>query len=106
MVPRRLRVAAALVGITTALALVSVLQTVVRVTYQGRHLPWGEVVVVRLIDWYTCLIFLPVLYWLVRRLQSLGAAWPRTISTLLLASILVSFAKYAIFFPLERWIST
>ncbi|MFL5623625.1 MAG: sensor histidine kinase [Gemmatimonadaceae bacterium] len=106
MVPRRLKVAAALVGITTALALVSVLQTVARVTYQGRRLPWGEVVVVRLIDWYTCLIFLPVLYWLVRRLQSSRASWPRTISALLLASVLVSFAKYTIFFPLQRWIST
>ena len=105
MVPRRVKVAAALIGITTALALLSVLQTVAWATYQGRRLPWGEVIIGRLFDWYTCLIFLPFLYWLVRRLQSLGASWPRTISTLLLASILVSFAKYAIFLPLQQWIS-
>jgi signal transduction histidine kinase len=94
-----------LIAITTALALLSVLQTVAWATYQGRHLPWGQVVVARLFDWYTCLIFLPFLYWLVRKLQSLGASWPRTIAALLFASILVSVAKYAIFLPLERWLS-
>jgi len=97
------KIAAALIGITTALALLSVAQTVAWATYQGRHLPWGDVIIGRLFDWYTCLIFLPFLYWLVRRLQSLGASWPRTISTLLLASILVSVAKYAIFLPLQQW---
>src|SRR5689334_18114944 len=102
MVPRRVKVAAALIAITTVLALLSVLQTVARLTYQGRRLPWGEVVIVRLVDWYTCLIFLPILYWLVRRLQSIGASWPRTIATLLVASIFVSVAKYAIFLPLEQ----
>jgi two-component system, LytTR family, sensor kinase len=105
MVPRRLKVAAALIGITTGLALLSVAQTAAWAAYQGKHLPWGLVVIGRLFDWYTCLIFLPFLYWLVRRLQSLGASWLRTISTLLLASILVSVAKYAIFLPLQQWVS-
>jgi two-component system, LytTR family, sensor kinase len=106
MFPRAVKVAAALIAITTALALLSVLQTVAWATYQGRQLPWGEVVVRRLIDWYTCLIFLPVLYWLVRRLQTAGASWPGTIAALLFASILVSVAKYAIFLPIERWLSS
>src|SRR6185437_6327832 len=105
MGPRRVKVAAALIAITTALALLSVLQTVAWATYQGRKLPWGLVTVGRLFDWYTCLIFLPLLYWLVRRLQSSAASWPRTISALLFASIVVSVAKYAIFLPLQQWIS-
>src|SRR6476646_1698766 len=105
MFPRAAKVAAALVGITTALALLSVAQTVAWATYQGRQLPWGEVVIGRLFDWYTCLVFLPFLWWLVRRLQSAGASWPRTISFLLFASILVSVAKYAIFLPIQQWLS-
>ena len=104
MFPRAAKVTAVLVGITTMLALLSVLQTVAWASYQGRQLPWGQVVAGRLIDWYTCLIFLPVLYWLVRRLQTTGASWPRTIAALLFASILVSVAKYAIFLPIERWL--
>jgi sensor histidine kinase YesM len=105
MFARTAKIAAALIGITTALALLSVAQTVAWATYQGRQLPWGLVIVGRLFDWYTCLIFLPLLYWLVRRLQTIGASWPRTISVLLLASIVVSVAKYAIFLPLQQWIS-
>jgi len=105
MFARTAKIAAALIGITTALALLSVAQTVAWATYQGRQLPWGLVIIGRLFDWYTCLIFLPLLYWLVRRLQTIGASWPRTISVLLLASIVVSVAKYAIFLPLQQWIS-
>src|SRR6266550_1989041 len=105
MFARTAKIAAALIGITTALALLSVAQTVAWATYQGRQLPWGLVIVGRLFDWYTCLIFLPLLYWLVRRLQTIGASWPRTISVLLLASVVVSVAKYAIFLPLQQWIS-
>lgn len=105
MFRRTAKVAAVLIGITTALALLSVAQTAAWATYQGRELPWGPVIVARLADWYTCLIFLPLLYWLVRRLQATGASWPRTIVVLLFASIFVSVAKYAIFLPLQQWLS-
>jgi two-component system LytT family sensor kinase len=105
MFGRTAKVWAVLIGITTVLALLSVAQTVAWATYQGRELPLGLVIVGRLFDWYTCLIFLPILWWLVRRLQAAHASWPRTIAALLFASIAVSGAKYAIFLPLQQWIS-
>lgn len=106
MVAPRVKVAAALIGITTVLALLSVAQTVAWFSYQGKgHPPYNVLIVGRLFDWYTCLIFLPVLWWLVRRLQAARASWPLTIASLLFASIVVSAAKYAIFLPLQQWIS-
>jgi len=106
MFARTAKIAAVLIGITTALALLSVAQTVAWFAYQGRSHPAYSVLIVgRLFDWYTCLIFLPILWWLVRRLQAIGASWPRTIAVLLLASIVVSAAKYAIFLPLQQWLS-
>src|SRR5258708_22730864 len=105
MFARTAKITAALIGITTALALLSVAQTVAWATYQGRRLPWGLVIVGRLFDWYTCLIFLPLLYWLVRRLQTIRGLWPPTISVLLLARIVVTLATYGIILPLHHWIS-
>src|SRR3954470_18427910 len=106
VVTSKLKVAAALIGITTVLALLSVAQTMASFGYEGRaHPPYYLLAIARLFDWYTCLIFLPVLWWLVRRLQSAHASWPITITSLLVASIGVSAAKYAIFLPLQQWIS-
>ena len=106
MFASRAKIAAALIGITTVLALLSVTQTVAWFAYQGRsHPPYSALIIGRLFDWYTCLIFLPILWWLVRRLQAIRASWPATIAALLFASIVVSAAKYAIFLPLQQWIS-
>jgi len=105
MSPRTAKIAAAVTGITTVLALLSVAQRTAWAAYEGRSLPTSAQVVARLVDWYTCLIFLPLLWWLVRRLQATRASWPRTITALLLASIIVSAAKYAIYLPLQQWLS-
>ena len=105
MSPRTAKIAAAVTGITTVLALLSVAQRTAWAAYEGRSLLTSAQVVARLVDWYTCLIFLPLLWWLVRRLQATRASWPRTITALLLASIIVSAAKYAIYLPLQQWLS-
>lgn len=105
MFARTAKVAAALFAITTALALLVVAQRAAWLSYQGRPLPSGPMVFARLVDWYTCLIFLPVLWWLVRRLQAVRASWPRTIVVLLLASIVVSVAKYTIYLPLQEMLA-
>jgi len=99
------KVSAILIAICTGLALMSVAQTAAWAAYQGRQLPWGRVIVGRLADWYTCLIFLPLLYWVVRRLQTRSASWPRTITTLFTASVFVSVAKYAVFLPMQQWLA-
>jgi two-component system, LytTR family, sensor kinase len=106
MFARRVKVAAALLGITTVLALLSMAQTAAWFAYQGKsHPPYSLLIIGRLFDWYTCLIFLPILWWIVLRLQAARATWPATIGALLLASIAVSAAKYAIFLPVQRWLS-
>ena len=99
------KVSAILIAICTGLALMSVAQTAAWAAYQGRQLPWGRVIAGRLADWYTCLIFLPLLYWVVRRLQARSASWPRTIMTLFTASVFVSVAKYAVFLPMQQWLA-
>jgi len=99
------KVSAILIAICTGLALMSVAQTAAWAAYQGRQLPWGRVIAGRLADWYTCLIFLPLLYWVVRRLQARSASWPRTITTLFTASVFVSVAKYAVFLPMQQWLA-
>ena len=106
MFARRVKVAAALISITTVLALLSMAQTAAWFAYQGKsHPPYSLLIVGRLFDWYTCLIFLPILWWIVLRLQAARATWPTTIAALLLVSIAVSAAKYAIFLPLQQWLS-
>jgi two-component system LytT family sensor kinase len=105
MFPRTAKIAAAVTGITTVLALLTVAQRTAWAAYEGRPFPTGAQVVARLVDWYTCLIFLPLFWWLVRRLLATRASWPRTITVLLFASIIISAAKYAIYLPLQQWLS-
>jgi two-component system LytT family sensor kinase len=50
----------------TALGLLSVLQTSVYFMRDGRPVPWTPVLIERMTDWYTCAIFTPVFFWLVR----------------------------------------
>lgn len=52
--------------IWTALGLLSALQTSVYYMRDGRPVPWNPILIDRLTDWYTCAIFTPVFFWLVR----------------------------------------
>jgi two-component system, LytTR family, sensor kinase len=53
-------------AVWTALGLLSVLQTSVYFMRDGRPVPWTPVFIDRMTDWYTCAIFTPVFFWLVR----------------------------------------
>ena len=53
-------------AVWTALGLLSVLQTSVYFMRDGRPVPWSPIFVDRMTDWYTCAIFTPVFFWLVR----------------------------------------
>lgn len=50
----------------TALGLLSALQTSLYFLRDNRPVPWEPVLIDRLADWYTCAIFTPLFFWLVR----------------------------------------
>jgi hypothetical protein len=54
-------------AVWTLLALMSVLQAAMYLGYVGEPIRWGFLVGVRMLDWYTCALFLPALVWLARR---------------------------------------
>jgi len=51
----------------TIFAFASVLQVAAAFNQRGQSIPWRGIIPERLIDWYTCAIFTPVCFWLVRR---------------------------------------
>ena len=51
----------------TILAFASIAQIAVAFSQRGQAVPWRYIVPERLIDWYTCALFTPVCFWLVRR---------------------------------------
>lgn len=75
-------------AVWTALGFLSVAQTAVFFMRDGRPVPWTPVVVDRMSDWYTCAIFTPFFFWLVR-----AVPWER--GQRLRATALQSFAVIA-----------
>ena len=59
---------AGVLALWTALALLVALQTGLATLYRGQPVVWSRVIGVRLLDWATCALFLPVLVGLARHL--------------------------------------
>ncbi len=53
-------------GAWTLFALASIAQLGIALSRRGEAVAWGSVIPERLLDWYTCAIFTPVCFWLVR----------------------------------------
>jgi hypothetical protein len=88
----------ALVGITaTALALLTTAQEGVALLYAGQAVPWLGLFKARLVDWYACALFVPLLIGLVRRYPIDRPRWPHRLPILLLAAVPVAVAKEAVF---------
>jgi two-component system, LytTR family, sensor kinase len=86
----------------TLLALMSVLQAAMYLGYAGEPIRWGFLFGIRLLDWYTCALFLPPLVWLARRFPLGGPETPRNIAVQLASPVLFVVLKYAILVPLEH----
>lgn len=73
----------------TVLALLSVSQSAVWQTADGRQIDWTWLTISRFTDWYSCAIFSPLLFWLARR-RPLGPGqwWPSLRVHLLLVALL------------------
>src|SRR5688572_31131739 len=88
----------ALIGITaTALALLTTAQEGVALLYAGQAVPWLGLFKARLVDWYACALFVPLLIGLVRRFPIDRPRWAHHLPILLLAAVPVAIAKEAIF---------
>ena len=88
----------ALIGVTaTALALLTTAQEGVAHLYAGQAVPWLGLFKARLVDWYACALFVPLLIALVRRYPIDRARWRHHLPILLLAAVPVAIAKEAVF---------
>jgi hypothetical protein len=88
----------ALIGVTaTALALLTTAQEGVALLYVGQAVPWLGLFKARLVDWYACALFVPILIVLVRRYPIDRTRWPHHLPILLLAAVPVAIAKEAVF---------
>lgn len=86
----------------TVLGLLSAAQNAAWRALSGRPVPWLFIIPNSLADWYTCGIFTPVFYYMVRRFPIRGARWWTRLPIHLLAATLVVFAKVALYAPLYR----
>jgi signal transduction histidine kinase len=98
----RVRLRIWLVGfvVWTALAVLSSLQVAVSLWSEGQTVRWSALLPSSLLDWYTCAVFTPVYFWMVRRwpLRRAGGATTLAIYIVVTAGIVV--AKYALHVPL------
>lgn len=93
-------------AVWTALALLSSLQAAVFLASVGQPVVWRPLLLLRFADWYSCAIFTPAYFWMVRR-------WPidrRRLTTVvplyLGVTAVMVVAKYALFVPVSNAIGT
>lgn len=89
-------------GIWTLLALLVALQSALFLGSIGQPVEWKPLIVGRLADWYTCAVFTPVYFWLVRRFPIDRQHWIRHAPIQLGATCVFVVLKYAMYVPLLR----
>src|SRR5262245_65455076 len=78
----------ALVAIAaTALACLTTAQAGIALLHEGQVVPWAGLLKARLVDWYACAIFTPLLFWLARRYPLERGHWPQRLPILLLSAV-------------------
>lgn len=78
----------------TILALLSVSQTAVWQTVDGRAIDWPWLVTNRFADWYSCAAFTPLLFWLARRSPLGPGRWWPSLPVHLVVVALCSLLKF------------
>jgi two-component system LytT family sensor kinase len=86
--------------IWTVLALMSAAQNATWRALSGRPVVWGAILPTTLADWYTCGMFTPFFYWMVRRFPIRGERWWARLPIHLGASAVVVLLKVSIFTPI------
>jgi two-component system, LytTR family, sensor kinase len=80
----------------TGLAVLAIAQSAMSFSERGQPIRWGQLVPSRLLDWYSCAMFTPVLLWLVRRFPLDAANAARRAPLYLLVTSACVAAKYAV----------
>ena len=90
----------------TALALLSSAQTAVSLWSEGADVVWSRFLPRGLIDWYTCAVFTPFYFWMVRRWPLTRANAPRALAIYFGFTAVIVVLKYALHVPLINAITT
>jgi hypothetical protein len=90
----------------TALAVLSIIQVKLAMSSRGRDIPWMEIVPSRLLDWYTCALFTPVLMFLVRRRPLEASGWVRAMPLYLAVTSACVVLKYVIMVAVINGVSS
>jgi signal transduction histidine kinase len=89
-------------GVWTLLALLTALQNGLFLGSVGARFSWAALVLGRLADWYSCAVFTPVYFYLVRRYPIDRQHWlGRTPLYLVITAVFVVI-KYAMYLPIAR----
>src|SRR5688572_22558397 len=91
-------------GIWTVLGLLSAVQTSIYFMRDGRPVPWTPVVIDRLADWYTCAIFTPFFFWIVRAIPWERARWWRSVGIQTLVALACVPVKYLMYAGIVGWL--
>jgi two-component sensor histidine kinase len=84
----------------TLLALLVVMQNAVYARSVGQPVEWRSLLLGRLADWYTCAVFTPAYFRLVRRWPVDRAHWRSAVPVHLVATSIFVVLKFAMFVPL------
>ena len=87
-------------AIWTVLGLLAVLQNALFFRAIGEPVPWANLLPVRLADWYTCALFTPLYFRLVRRFPLDEGGWLRAVPVHLAATVVFVVTKYVIYTPI------
>ena len=90
------------IAIWTVLGLMSAAQGATWRIYAGRPVPWGLLIPNALADWWTCGMFTPAFYWMVRRFPIRGERWWALLPVHLGASLVMVVLKVTAFTPLQN----
>lgn len=80
----------------TVLTLLSVSQTAAWQVSDGRPIDWNLLLVSRAVDWYSCAIFTPLLFWLARRSPLGPGQWWPSLPVHLVVVAILSLLKFLI----------
>ena len=91
-------------GVWTVLGLLSAVQTSIYFMRDGRPVPWTPVLIDRLADWYTCAVFTPLFFWVVRAIPWERARWWRSVSVQTLVALACVPVKYFMYAAIVGWL--
>ena len=89
-------------AIWTLFPILIALQVALYSMYTGESVNWYRVLSLRLADWYTCAVFTPLCFWLVRRFPLARGAWGRSLAIQLGAVSVAVIGKYVLYVEVAK----